>query len=106
VPLPYHHSNIQSEEVMFYAAGNYEARKGVDIGFLTLHPSGLPHGPQPGAVEKALGKQSTDELAVMWDTFRPLRLSTLWQHVDRPDYAYSWNPDKAGAGAAATVTAR
>ena len=79
VPLPYHHSNIQSEEVMFYAAGNYEARKGVDIGFLTLHPSGLPHGPQPGAVEKALGKQSTDELAVMWDTFRPLRLSTLWR---------------------------
>ena len=66
------------------------------IGFLTLHPSGLPHGPQPGAVEKALGKQSTDELAVMWDTFKPLRLSTLWRDVDRPEYAYSWNPDKAG----------
>jgi homogentisate 1,2-dioxygenase len=58
-----------------------------------LHPSGLPHGPQPGAVEKALGKKSTDELAVMWDTFRPLRLSTLWSRVDKPDYAYSWNPD-------------
>ena len=78
VTLPYHHSNIQSEEVMFYAAGDYAARKGVDVGFVTLHPSGLPHGPQPGAVEKALGKTSTDELAVMWDTFRPLRLSTLW----------------------------
>ena len=49
------------------------------MGCITLHPSGLPHGPQPGAVEKALGKTSTDELAVMWDTFRPLRLSTLWQ---------------------------
>ena len=56
VTLPYHHSNIQSEEVMFYAAGDYAARKGVDVGFITLHPSGLPHGPQPGAVEKALGK--------------------------------------------------
>ena len=74
VTLPYHHSNIQSEEVMFYAAGDYAARKGVDVGFITLHPSGLPHGPQPGAVEKALGKPRTDELAVMWDTFRPLRL--------------------------------
>jgi homogentisate 1,2-dioxygenase len=94
VTLPYHHSNIQSEEVMFYAAGNYEARKGVDVGCLTLHPSGLPHGPQPGAVEKALGKKATDELAVMWDTFRPLRLTTLWQEVDKPEYAFSWNPDK------------
>jgi homogentisate 1,2-dioxygenase len=93
VTLPYHHSNIQSEEVMFYAAGDYAARKGVDVGSITLHPSGLPHGPQPGAVEKALGKKATDELAVMWDTFRPLRLSTLWSEVDKPDYAYSWNPD-------------
>jgi homogentisate 1,2-dioxygenase len=94
VTLPYHHSNIQSEEVMFYAAGDYAARKGVDVGCLTLHPSGLPHGPQPGAVEKALGKKATDELAVMWDTFRPLRLTTLWQEVDKPEYAFSWNPDK------------
>ena len=95
VVLPYHHSNIQSEEVMFYAAGDYAARKGVDIGSITLHPSGLPHGPQPGAVEKSLGKKSTDELAVMWDTFRPLRLSTLWSEVDKPEYAYSWNPDRS-----------
>jgi homogentisate 1,2-dioxygenase len=95
VTLPYHHSNIQSEEVMFYAAGDYAARKGVGVGSITLHPSGLPHGPQPGAVEKALGKKSTDELAVMWDTFRPLRLSTLWSEVDKPEYAYSWNPDRS-----------
>jgi homogentisate 1,2-dioxygenase len=94
VPLPYHHSNIQSEEVMFYAAGDYAARKGVDIGCLTLHPSGLPHGPQPGTVERALGAKRTDELAVMWDTFRPLRLTKLWQDHDDPDYAYSWNPDR------------
>jgi homogentisate 1,2-dioxygenase len=114
VPLPYHHSNIQSEEVMFYAEGDYAARKGVDVGCLTLHPSGLPHGPQPGTVEKALGAKRTDELAVMWDTFRPLRLSTLWRDIDDPSYAYSWNPDRAadpvaggangGAPQGATVT--
>jgi homogentisate 1,2-dioxygenase len=95
VALPYHHSNIQSEEDMFYADGDYAARKGVDVGCITLHPSGLPHGPQPGAVEKSLGKKSTDELAVMWDTFRPLKLSTLWREVDKPAYAFSWNDDKS-----------
>jgi homogentisate 1,2-dioxygenase len=99
VALPYHHSNIQSEEVMFYAAGDYAARKGVDVGCITLHPSGLPHGPQPGAVEKALGKTSTDELAVMWDTFRPLQLAAAWEPLDRPDYAFSWNPDRQGTPA-------
>jgi homogentisate 1,2-dioxygenase len=93
VPLPYHHSNIQSEEVMFYAEGDYAARKGVSIGCLTLHPSGLPHGPQPGAVERSLGATQTNELAVMWDTFRPLRLEPLWREHDQPEYAYSWNPD-------------
>jgi homogentisate 1,2-dioxygenase len=91
VPLPYHHSNLQSEEVMFYAEGDYAARKGVDIGCLTLHPSGLPHGPQPGAVEKALGMKQTNELAVMCDTFRPLRLTTLARELDDPSYAYSWS---------------
>jgi homogentisate 1,2-dioxygenase len=98
VPLPYHHSNIQSEEVMFYAEGDYAARKGVDIGCLTLHPSGLPHGPQPGTVERALGAKRTDELAVMWDTFRPLRLTTLWREHDKPEYAYSWNPERLAQG--------
>jgi homogentisate 1,2-dioxygenase len=96
VPLPYHHSNIQSEEVMFYAEGDYAARKGVEIGCITLHPSGLPHGPQPGAVERALGAKRTDELAVMWDTFNPLRLTTVWHEHDRPEYALSWNPDLVG----------
>jgi homogentisate 1,2-dioxygenase len=96
VPLPYHHSNIQSEEVMFYADGDYRARKGVEVGSVTLHPSGLPHGPQPGAVEKALGAKRTDELAVMWDTFRPLNLTGLWRMHDKPEYAFSWNPDVAG----------
>jgi homogentisate 1,2-dioxygenase len=104
VPLPYHHSNIQSEEVMFYAEGDYAARKGVDVGCITLHPSGLPHGPQPGAVEKSLGAPRTDELAVMWDTFRPLRLTPLWHAHDRPGYAYSWNPDHAEDGTTRPVT--
>ena len=90
VPLPYHHSNLQSEEVMFYAAGDYAARKGVDVGTFTLHPSGLPHGPQPGAVEKSLGMRETNELAVMCDTFKPLKLTTLARDLDNPEYAYSW----------------
>jgi homogentisate 1,2-dioxygenase len=90
VPLPYHHSNLQSEEVMYYVDGDYAARKGVEIGCITLHPSGLPHGPQPGAVEATLGKRTTDELAVMCDTFRPLRLTTLARDLDDPSYALSW----------------
>jgi len=90
VPLPYHHSNLQSEEVMYYVDGDYAARKGVDVGCITLHPSGLPHGPQPGAVEATLGKRTTDELAVMCDTFRPLRLTTLARELDDPSYALSW----------------
>jgi homogentisate 1,2-dioxygenase len=70
----------------------------VSVGCITLHPSGLPHGPQPGAVERSLGTSSTDELAIMWDTFRPLRLTPLWEAHDKPEYAYSWNPDHvAGA---------
>jgi homogentisate 1,2-dioxygenase len=95
VPLPYHHSNLQSEEVMYYVEGDYAARKGVDVGSITLHPSGLPHGPQPGAVEKSLGAKSTDELAVMCDTFRPLRLTTLARDVDDPRYALSWYDEPA-----------
>jgi homogentisate 1,2-dioxygenase len=82
---------------MFYAEGDYAARKGVDIGCITLHPSGLPHGPQPGTVERALGAKQTNELAVMWDTFRPLRLTPLWKELDNPEYAYSWNPDRVPA---------
>jgi homogentisate 1,2-dioxygenase len=75
---------------MYYVDGNYAARKGVDVGAITLHPSGLPHGPQPGTVEKALGATHTDELAVMIDTFRPLRLTTLARELDDPSYALSW----------------
>jgi homogentisate 1,2-dioxygenase len=99
IVLPYHHSNVQSEEVMYYVDGDYAARKGVDVGCITLHPSGLPHGPQPGTVEKALGMKETSELAVMCDTFRPLRLTTLSRDLDEPSYAYSWYEEGAGVPA-------
>ena len=85
IALPYHHSNVQSEEVMYYVDGDYAARKGVDIGSITLHPAGLPHGPQPGTVEKSLGITETSELAVMCDTFRPLKLTTLVARSRRPE---------------------
>jgi homogentisate 1,2-dioxygenase len=99
VVVPYHHSNVQSEEVMYYVAGDYKARKGVDVGMFTLHPSGLPHGPQPGAAEATLGHRTTNELAVMCDTFRPLKLTTVARELDDPSYAFSWNPDRAAAPA-------
>ncbi len=90
VPLPYHHSNLQSEEIIYYVSGEFGSRKGIEVGSVTVHPSGLPHGPQPGLVEKALGARRTEELAVMWDTFRPLRLTELARELDDPAYAYSW----------------
>ncbi len=90
IPLPYHHSNVQSEEMIYYVDGQFGSRKGVDIGAITLHPSGLPHGPQPGLVEKSLGADRTEELAVMCDTFRPLKLTTLSRDLDDPSYAFSW----------------
>jgi homogentisate 1,2-dioxygenase len=94
VPVPYAHSNLNSEEVMYYVAGTYAARKGIEVGSITLHPSGLAHGPQPGRAEQALGATETDEVAVMCDTFHPLRLSRLAQELDDPGYAYSWNPER------------
>jgi homogentisate 1,2-dioxygenase len=90
VPLPYHHSNLQSEEMIYYVSGEFGSRKGIEVGSITVHPSGLPHGPQPGLVEKALGARRTEELAVMWDTFRPMRLTELASELDDPSYAYSW----------------
>ena len=90
VPIPYHHSNLQSEEMIYYVSGNFGSRKGISVGSVTLHPSGLPHGPQPGLAEKSLGVAETTELAVMCDTFRPLKLSTLARDLDDGKYALSW----------------
>lgn len=99
IPIPYHHSNLQSEEMIYYVDGQFGSRKGVGLGSITLHPSGLPHGPQPGLVERSLGARRTEELAVMCDTFHPLRLSTLARDLDDPSYALSWKTDDVAAPA-------
>jgi homogentisate 1,2-dioxygenase len=93
IPVPYYHSNVDSDEVMFYVAGDYEARKGSGIaaGSVTLHPGGHSHGPQPSAIEASLGAESFDELAVMVDTFRPLELGEGGTATDDGAYAWSWN---------------
>jgi homogentisate 1,2-dioxygenase len=90
VPIPYHHSNLQSEEMIYYVSGNFGSRKGISVGSITLHPSGLPHWPQQGLAEKSLGVPETTELAVMCDTFRPLRLTTFARDLDDGKYALSW----------------
>ena len=99
IALPYHHSNVQSEEAIYYVDGQFGSRRGVDVGMITLHPSGLPHGPQPGLVERSLGVRRTEELAVMWDTFNPLKLTPLARELDRPGYALSWSEDPTTVGA-------
>jgi homogentisate 1,2-dioxygenase len=95
VPIPYHHSNLQSEEMIYYVDGNFSSRKGIEVGSITLHPSGLPHGPQPGLAERSLGMTETHEYAVMCDTFRPLRLTALASDLDDGRYMYSWAEDAA-----------
>ena len=93
VPIPYNHANVDSDEVLFYAAGDYEARRGsgIEQGSISLHPSGFTHGPQPGAVERALGAERFDELAVMVDTFRPLSLAPAGLACEDPGYAWTWS---------------
>ncbi|MEO1053027.1 MAG: homogentisate 1,2-dioxygenase [Bacteroidota bacterium] len=90
IPAPYNHSNIDSDEVLYYAEGNFMSRKGIDRGSFTLHPGGLPHGPHPGTVEKSIGAKATEEIAVMVDTFKPLYLTeTALEYVDG-NYPMSW----------------
>jgi homogentisate 1,2-dioxygenase len=92
VPVPYYHSNVDSDEVMFYCGGDYEARKGsgIGLGSISLHPGGYAHGPQPAAIEASLGAESFEELAVMVDTFRPLELGEGGLAVDDGVYAWTW----------------
>ncbi len=90
IPAPYHHSNIDSEEVMYYVSGNFMSRRGVEVGSITLHPRGIPHGPHPGAAEASIGKEATEELAVMMDTFRPLNLTADAFSYEDEHYPYSW----------------
>jgi homogentisate 1,2-dioxygenase len=93
IPIPYNHSNLQSEEMIYYVSGQFGSRRGVDVGSVTLHPSGLPHGPQPGLAEQSIGQRFTEELAVMCDTFRPLRLTETCRAIDDGRYALSWVAD-------------
>ncbi len=90
IPAPYNHSNIDSDEVLFYAEGNFMSRKGIDRGSFTLHPGGLPHGPHPGTVEKSIGAKETHEIAVMIDTFRPLYLTEEAMPFVDKNYPMSW----------------
>ncbi len=100
IPIPYNHSNLQSEEMIYYVSGEFGSRRGIDVGSITLHPSGLPHGPQPGLAEKSIGQRFTNELAVMCDTFRPLRLTELCRRLDDGRYALSWAQDDPAPAAA------
>ncbi|MDL4818390.1 homogentisate 1,2-dioxygenase [Actinomadura opuntiae] len=92
IPVPYYHSNVDSDEIMFYCGGDYEARKGSGIGpgSVSVHPGGLAHGPQPGAYERSIGAEFFDELAVMVDTFRPLELGEGGLACEDPAYAWTW----------------
>lgn len=90
VPAPYNHSNIDSDEVLYYVDGDFMSRKNVTRGMITLHPGGIPHGPHPGTVQKSLGKTETRELAVMVDTFHPLQLTVEALSIENADYTMSW----------------
>lgn len=90
IPAPYNHSNIDSDEVLYYVDGDFMSRKNVTRGMITLHPAGIPHGPHPGAVEKSIGAKETQELAVMVDTFHPLMLTRQALEIENPGYVMSW----------------
>ena len=90
IPAPYNHSNIDSDELIYYVDGDFMSRKNVTRGMITLHPGGIPHGPHPGAVEKSIGAKETKELAVMVDTFHPLQLTIDALDIENADYTMSW----------------
>jgi homogentisate 1,2-dioxygenase len=90
IPAPYSHSNIDSDEVLYYVDGDFMSRNDVEQGMITLHPAGIVHGPQPGATERSIGKKETNELAVMIDTFRPLQITKDAVSIEDPNYKYSW----------------
>ena len=106
IPAPYNHSNINSDEVIYYVAGNFMSRRGVEVSSFTLHPSGIPHGPHPGTVEASIGKEATEELAVMVDTFHPLRLTREASRMEDDRYAYSWLPPEDGGEHARELSER
>ena len=96
IPAPYNHSNVDSDEVLYYVEGDFMSRKGIDRASFTMHPNGVPHGPHPGTYEGSIGKEKTEELAVMVDTFRPLRVARAAREVEDEGYPYSWQTPHAG----------
>ncbi len=90
IPVPYNHSNVDSDEVLYYVDGEFMSRKHVEKGQITLHPIGIPHGPHPGTVEKSLGQKETRELAVMVDTFHPLKITKQALEIEDREYFRSW----------------
>lgn len=93
IPAPYNHSNIDSDELLYYVDGDFMSRNHVEKGYISLHPGGIPHGPHPGAYERSIGKKETGELAVMVDTFRPLKLTQAALDISLADYYQSWLED-------------
>ena len=91
IPSPYHHSNIDSEELLYYVDGDFMSRNDIDKGQITLHPGGIPHGPHPGAIERSVGKERTEELAVMIDPFNPVMITEEAMNLEVDDYYKSWN---------------
>jgi homogentisate 1,2-dioxygenase len=96
IPVPYNHSNVDSDEVLYYVNGNFMSRRGIEVGSFTLHPSGIPHGPHPGATEASIGAKETKELAVMLDTFYPLNVTKDAEAYDDKAYPYSWLEPSGG----------
>ncbi len=94
IPAPYNHSNIDSDEVLYYVDGDFMSRKDIDQGHISLHPAGIPHGPHPGTYEASIGKKGTEELAVMVDTFKPLKLTKAALSIADEDYYRSWLEDE------------
>ncbi len=90
IPAPYNHSNIDSDEVLYYVDGDFMSRNHVEKGYISLHPAGIPHGPHPGAAERSIGQKETRELAVMIDTFKPLKLTETALQIENEDYFRSW----------------
>jgi len=90
IPAPYHHSNVDSDEILYYVAGEFMSRNNIEQGMITLHPIGIPHGPHPGAAERSIGKKETKELAVMVDTFNPLMLTKVALELEVKEYYKSW----------------
>lgn len=90
IPAPYHHSNIDSEEILYYVDGDFMSRNNIEKGQITLHPGGIPHGPHPGAIERSVGKKETGELAVMIDPFKPISITEEAMNLQVDDYYKSW----------------